>query len=123
MGVWGPENFDNDTAFCYALDAVVKPMIAQMRRVVENPELADPEEDASFKIMAAAEILAVLCEQLPLPTPPKELIEDCRDLCLRGWDQGIDKLDPTPEYQEGRRAAIVATFERLLTASQKWEPE
>jgi hypothetical protein len=123
MGVWGPANFDNDTAFCFANDAVIKPMIAQLRRVVDNPRLADPEEDASFKIMAAAEILAVLCEQLPVPPPPTELVEDCRDLCLRGWDEGIDKLEPEPRYKEERRAAIAATFERLLKASRDWEPQ
>jgi hypothetical protein len=123
MGVWGPANFDNDTAFCFANDAVIKPMIAQFHHVVDNPRLADPEEDASFKIMAAAEILAVLCEHLPLAAPPTELVEECRDLCLRGWDKGIDKLDPEPGYQKKRRAAIVATFERLLKAGRDWEAQ
>lgn len=121
MGVWGAANFDNDTAFCFALDAVIKPLSAQLRRVIENPALADPEEDASFKVMAAAEMLAVLCEELRLAPPPTELVEDCRDLCLRGWDEGIDKLDPKPGYKEERRAVIAATFERLLKVCQHWE--
>jgi hypothetical protein len=42
---------------------------------------------------------------------------------LRGWDEGIDKLHPKPGYKEERRAAIAATFERLLEASRGWEPK
>lgn len=121
MGVWGAENFANDTAFCYALDEVVNPLTAQLRRVIQDPALADPGQDASFKIMAAAEMLAVLCEQLRLAPPATELVEECRDLCLRGWDEGIDKLDPKPGYKEERRAVIAATFERLLKVCRYWE--
>ena len=35
MGLWGPRNFDNDTAFGFANDAVVKPMIARLTRLVK----------------------------------------------------------------------------------------
>ena len=93
---------------------VVKPLVAHLRHIVANPALADPDTFASFKVMAAAEILAVLCEQLRLTAPPMDLVEECRDVCLRGWDEGIDKLNPKPGHKEERRAVIAATFERLL---------
>jgi len=87
----------------------------------ENPALADPEEDASFKVTAAAEMLALVCEELRLAPPPSDLVEECRDLCLRGWDEGIDKLEPKPGDKEERRAVIAATFERLLKVCRYWE--
>ena len=97
-------------------------MTAQLRRIVENPGLADPEEPASFEVMAAVELLAVVCEGVRVACPPpSQLVEDCRDLCLRGWDEGIDKLDPKPGYKEERRAVIAATFARLLKICHHWE--
>ena len=112
MGVWGAENFGNDAACDFRENAVVKPMTSQLRRIVENPALADPEEQASFEVMAAVEILVLLCENVKACPPPSQLVKDCCDLCLRGWDEGIDKLHPKPGYKEERRAVIVATFEK-----------
>ena len=119
MGVWGAKNFDNDTAFCFANDAVVKPMITRLTRLVKNPALADPGNHESFKIMAAVELLAVLCEKLPLKVPPTEMVEKCRDLYLHGWDEGIDKLSTKGNYKEERRAVIVSTFKRLLKVCRR----
>ena len=121
MGVWGAENFGNDAACDFVQSAVVEPLTAQLRRIVENPALADPEEHASFEVMAAVEILAVLGEAVSAHPPPSQLVEDCRDLCLRGWDEGIDKLSPKPGYKEERRAVIADTFERLLKVCRHWE--
>jgi hypothetical protein len=121
MGVWGAENFANDTALDFIANAVVKPMTAQLLRIVQNPGLADPEESASSEVMAAVEILAVLCESINAHPPPTELVEDCRDLCLRGWDLGIDKLHPKPGHKEERRAVIEATFDRLLKVCREWD--
>jgi hypothetical protein len=121
MGVWGAENFGNDAACDFVANAVVEPMTAQLRRIIENQALADPEEPASFEVMAAVEILAVVCESINAHPPPSQLVEECQDLCLRGWDEGIDKLNPKPGYKEERRAVIAATFERLLKICRHWE--
>lgn len=121
MGVWGAENFGNDAACDFVLNDVVDPLATILRGIVENPALADPEEEASFKVMAAVEILAVLGENVPAVPPPSQLVQDCRDVCLRGWDEGIDKLNPKPGYKEERRAIIANTFERLLKVCQRWE--
>lgn len=120
MGVWGAENFSNDTALDFVATAVVEPMTAHLRKVVENPALAGPEE-YSFEVLAAAEILVVVCEGIDAYPPPSQLVEACRDVCLRGWDEGIDKLDPKPGFKEERRAVIAATFERLLKICRHWE--
>ena len=118
MGVWGAKNFDNDTAFCFANSEVAKPMIARLGRVLDDPSQADPGNNESFKIIAAAEILAVLLEQLPLAAPDKEMVEGCGDAYLGAWDEGIEKLATKPGYKEERRAAIADAFERLLRVSK-----
>jgi hypothetical protein len=120
MGVWGAGNFANDAALDFVANAVVEPMTAQLRKVVENPALADPEEYSS-EVLAAVEILAVICEGINAHPSPSQLVEDCRDVCLRGWDEGIDKLHPKPGFKEERRAVIAATFERLLKVCRHWE--
>jgi len=120
MGVWGAGNFANDAARDFVATEVVKPMTAQLRKVVENPPLAAPAEYSS-EVLAAVEILAVVCEGVNAHPPPSQLVEACRDVCLRGWDEGIDKLDPKPGFKEERRAVIAATFERLLKVCQYWE--
>jgi hypothetical protein len=121
MGVWGAGNFANDAALDFVASAVVKPMTAQLHWVVENPALADPEEEHSFEVMAAVEILAVVCEGINAHPPPTQMVEDCRDVCLRGWDEGIDKLHPKPGYKEERRAVTAATFDRLLKVCREWD--
>jgi hypothetical protein len=119
MGVSGPGNFGNEAAVDFAAREVVAPLTARLGRVVEDPALAHPGEDASAEALAAAEILAVLCEQLRLRPPPTHVVEGCREACLRGWDEGIDRLDPKPGYKERRRAVIAATFDRLLAVCRE----
>ena len=121
MGVWSASNFGNDAACDFVQNVVVKPLTARLQDIVENPALADPEEQACFEVMAAVELLAVVCDGGKAHPPSSQLVEDCHDLCLRGWDEGIDKLHPDAEYKLERRAVIAATFERLLVICRYWE--
>lgn len=120
MGVWGAGNFTNDAALDFIATAVITPMTDQLRKVIDHPALADPEE-YHFEVLAAVEILAVVCEGVNAYPPPSQLVERCRDVCLQAWDKGIDKLDPRPGFKEERRAVITATFERLLKVCRHWE--
>ena len=69
--------------------------------------------------MAAAEVLAVLCDKLPVKVPPTELVEKCRDLYVQVWDVGIEKLSTRGNYKDERRAVIVSTFKRLLKVCRR----
>ena len=100
MGVWGVKSFDNDTAFCFN-DMVVKPLVAQLRHIVENPALADPKELASFKVMAAAKSWPSCASSSDSPAPPMDLVEECRDVCLQGWDAADRQAQPKAGAQGG----------------------
>jgi hypothetical protein len=121
MGVWGDDNFENDAALDFLGRDVVDPLVAQMRRVLDTPDLADPEESTSYEIMAAVELLAILGENTNTCSPETQIVEDCRDVFLRAYDAGADKLEAKPGFKDGRRAVIEATFERLLRVCRKWD--
>lgn len=124
MGVTGPDNFDSDRACDFLVIDVLQPLAQMMQRVLADPESAEADDPDCDKIVAAAEILAVLCEQIDYATPPStEFVQQCRDTFLESWDAYIDELNPAPGYKEARRAVIVATFERLLAACRAADEE
>jgi hypothetical protein len=116
MGVTGPDNFDSDRACDFLAGDVVRPLVHKMERVLEDPEAAEADDPDCDKIVAAAEVLAVLCEHFPVSPPATAFVERCRDTFLASWDDYIDELAPAEGHKEARRAVIVATFERLLAA-------
>ena len=114
MGTWGAGNFQNDQSLDWLWSDVQKPLIEKL-----NSETAKHDESSGEEIMAAVEVLAVLCEQLNAD-PPKPLeVTAWRDAYLRAWESYIDASDPKPGYKEERRAVIVNTFERLLKTARK----
>lgn len=119
MGVWGAGNFQSDQALDYLGTEIKKPLIDQIGAVLCNPELAQPDERTSARIMAAAEILALLAELLNVGSLHTGWVTLCRDKYLEVWDGYIDKLNPGAGFKEERRSVIVATFERLAQAASK----
>jgi hypothetical protein len=129
MGWLGPDNFDNDRALNYLSD-VVNPIWEKIAGLQEYPDLADPDEPHSDQIVAAVEILAILCENTPCGPPATRRVEQCRDNFVRFWYDamqksicGDDTAKPKPEYVEQRRAVIERTFERLLLQCQRADEE
>ena len=68
-------------------------------------------------IVAAVELLALLCEHTPAVPPERGLIEQCRDNFLRVWtremqawiDSPTESGHPDPDYVRRRRAVILFT--------------
>ena len=117
MGTWGSGNFDSDHALDYLAD-VCGPLVGKLTDVVENPELAEADEDGWEEALVAAEILAAVGEHYSSEQLTPQLVTDCRDTILTQWDATIDGLDPDPDYKTERRAVIAATFARLLAVVQ-----
>jgi hypothetical protein len=84
-------------------------------------QAAGHDESNGQTIMAAVEVLAVLCEQLHATPPAPSQVAAWRDDYLRAWESYIDALRPKAGYKEERRAVIIKTFDRLLAAAQKWQ--
>jgi hypothetical protein len=117
MGTWGSGNFDNDAALDYVA-GVVGPLVAQLQAVVDNPSLAEADEDGGTECLVAAELLISLSQYYTDPTLTPQLVTDCRDVVLSEWENTIDDLDPDQEYKTERRAVMQQTFAQLLTAIQ-----
>ena len=120
MGVWGADNFENDSALDFVANSVIKPMTACLQRAISHPELADPDE-MSDEIMAAVQILVVVCDTINAAPPSLRIVEQCRDICLLRWDAGIDAFEPKAGYKSERRKIIADTFEKLVRICQVWE--
>lgn len=115
MAVTGPGNFDSDRACDYLALDVVAPLVGKMRSVLDDPERAQADDPDCDKIVAAAEVLGVLCRHIPAAVPPATaLVERCRDAFLSAWDAYIGELVPGAGHEEERRAVIVGTFDRLI---------
>src|SRR5262249_10270322 len=74
---------------------------------------------------ANLEIIACLSEHLgrhergeiqdylyPCVLPPPETVAEWKRKYLQVWDDGIDGMDPDPDYKKQRREVLVATFDR-----------
>lgn len=125
MGAWGPGNFEND----YAADRLIdlcEPLLKQVEEAFADPLLLEPDEAGSSVVVANLEIIACLSEHLgryargdiedvlyPCVLPAPAVIADWKTRYLAIWDDGIDGLDPDPEYKTTRREVIVETFDRV----------
>jgi len=120
MGVWGPGNFQRDAALDYMSSDIVKPLVAKLREIVDNPTNAEPDDPTADEVMVAVEILCVLCERCRAVPPGPGLVEECRSIYLKVWDGYIDRLSPKPEYKKERRDIIEASFAELARLAHKW---
>ncbi len=127
MGWFGEGNFDNDRALDYLGDEVFDPLWEKVAQLLDDPDsAADPNEPDSDEIVAAVELLALICENTPAVPPPTASVERCRDNFLRVWtgamqtwvDSG-ESSRPNPDYVKRRRAVMERTIDRLLRACRQ----
>ncbi|MGI4872671.1 MAG: DUF4259 domain-containing protein [Janthinobacterium lividum] len=121
MGTWGSGNFDNDHALDY-LAQVCEPLVEKLTDIVENPSLAEADEDGWIECLVAVEILTLLSKQYTSEKLTPQLITDCRDTVLTEWLASIDDLNPDPDHKAERPVVIKESFDKLLAAVQKWQP-
>ena len=84
--------------------------------MTRDPTVGEADEYAD-QLVAAAEVLALVCYGLPARRPSRAQVIAWRDVLWRAWHASIDALTPAPGHKESRRAAIVATFDRLLSVA------
>lgn len=112
MGTWGAGNFHEDSALDWLGLEVQGPLVATIER-----ELRDHDEANGALIMAAVEVLAMICENTPVLPPDPRKVEDWRRRYMATWGKYIDELDPKPGFKEERLRVIDATFNRLATVA------
>lgn len=113
MGTWGSDNFDNDHALDY-LAAICQPLVGKLSAIVENPSLAEADEDGWVECMVAVEVLTLLGKHYKNEALKPQLVTTCRDTLLTEWLATIDELDPDPDYKLERPVVIKQAFDKLL---------
>lgn len=111
---WGAGNFEDDSVLYWLGDDVVRPLCETIESGLQRQH-----EQNDYVIVAAVEVLAVLCEQIRAEPPEPERVASWRESYLRAWDGYSDALHPRGDYKSERRAVIVATFDRLHLAAKR----
>ncbi|MEU8899140.1 DUF4259 domain-containing protein [Nocardia sp. NPDC048505] len=126
MGVWGPGNFDSDTA-ADGLGELTDRLIADIAEQFQDPTddtPLEPDEWGGDMVPAWLEILVQIAEpaRVGASFPAAAQLGEWRDRYLRVWDGHIDELGPDEDFKTRRRAVLTATFDRavaLATARER----
>jgi hypothetical protein len=113
MGTWGSDNFSNDHALDY-LATICQPLVEKLSAIVENPSLAEADEDGWVECLVAVEVLTLLGKYYSSKSLTPQLVIACRDTLLTEWLATIDDLDPDPDYKAERPIVIKQSFDKLL---------
>ena len=123
MGVWGSDNFANDTALDFA-HKLVDQMIAQVERTIVSPQEMRPDEPESSHLMCNIELMWLIGRHARLSMMESAKVEDWKAKYLAVWDRSIDGLlgpNPKPGVKAERRAVIVESFDRLIALCKSQE--
>ncbi len=123
MGVWGADNFANDTALDY-VHKLVDQMIEQVERTVASPHGMEPDEPESIRLMCNIELMWLIGRHAGLSMMESAQVEDWKARYLAVWDRYIDGLlgpNPKPGVKAEHRAVIVESFDRLIALCKSQE--
>ncbi|MEU0544720.1 DUF4259 domain-containing protein [Nocardia sp. NPDC005978] len=127
MGVWGPGNFDSDTA-ADGLGELTDLLIGNISEQFQDPEddtPLEPDEWGGDMVPAWLEVLVQLAEPARVGTtfPSAAVLGEWRERYLRVWDGYIDELGPDAEFKTARRAVLAGTFDRAIELATARERE
>ena len=120
MGTWGAGVFSNDRALDYLAVEIIERLKQKMTSVLGNPRLAEPDEPTSPEILAAVEVMTLLCEHCKAVPPEPNDVKKCHETYLEVWEGYIDRLSPKPGFKEKQRDVINATFSKLQEQAEAW---
>jgi hypothetical protein len=112
MGTAGAGVFENDAAMD-ARDDVTSHITSAIEDFL-GAEMFGVEDTES--VVAYVALLTGLIETCQANRPGLQKAAGWQGKVLEAFDNEIDELDPAPGFKEERRAVIVTTFERFLTA-------
>jgi hypothetical protein len=110
---WGPGNFENDHGVDSLHSGFHMPLVERLRAGVTHPD-----ERTGNELMAAAEVLAVICEQVRRNYLHPAEVAGWQETFLRSWERYADAINGPAGFKEARRAEIVRTFGRVLAVAQ-----
>ncbi|MFB7719905.1 DUF4259 domain-containing protein [Nocardia sp. NPDC056100] len=127
MGVWGPGNFDSDTA-ADGLGELTDHIIGNIAEQFQDPSddtALEPDEWGGDMVPAWLEILVQLVEpaRVGANIPSVAVLSEWRERYLRVWDGYIDELGPSEEFKAQRRAVLTGTFDKAIALATIREQE
>ncbi|MFB8003263.1 DUF4259 domain-containing protein [Nocardia sp. NPDC056000] len=127
MGVWGPGNFDSDTA-ADGLGELTDHIIGNIAEQFQDPSddtTLEPDEWGGDMVPAWLEILVQLVEpaRVGANIPSVAVLSEWRERYLRVWDGYIDELGPSEEFKAQRRAVLTGTFDKAIALAAIREQE
>jgi hypothetical protein len=112
---WGSGNFENDRAVGWLYLDFHMPLVEKIRSGV-----AHADERAGNEIMAAVEVMALVCEQIRPNYLHPVHVAQWRDTFLQSWEVYADEICGPSGFKEARRSQIVRSFGRLLAVGEEF---
>ncbi|MBG0826460.1 DUF4259 domain-containing protein [Planomonospora sp. ID67723] len=123
MGIWGPGNFDEDTAADH-LSIITDRLITEVSEAMAgDPIHLEPDEYWGVAVPCNLELLYLIAQQhyVGAELPGADTIGEWKKTYMAVWDGAIDNLKPRPEYRAQRRAVLIRTFDRLAELAARRE--
>ncbi|MFF2555188.1 DUF4259 domain-containing protein [Nocardia sp. NPDC058058] len=123
MGVWGPGNFDSDTA-ADGLGELTDHITEQFQDPSDDTAL-QPDEWGGDMVPAWLEILIQIAEptRVGVSFPAVAVLSEWRERYLRVWDEYIDELGPSDDFKLQRRAVLTETFDKAIALATEREQD
>jgi hypothetical protein len=113
MGRWGPTAFEDDGALDYLAEVIDK-LVDVNEEILRDRYRFALDEDGSAVFMPNVELMCIICEQLPIATPPgAQVVRRWREQYLAMFDDQIEDLQPREGFAAEYRSAIEQSLLRL----------
>jgi hypothetical protein len=111
---WGPGNFENDRGVDWLHSGFHMPLVEKLRAGVTHAD-----ERGGNEVMAAAEVLALVCERIRRNYLHPDEVANWQESFLRSWERYADGINGPAGFKEARRSVIARTFGRLLAIAEE----
>lgn len=112
MGTWGSGNFDSDGALDY-MGEIMDGLGTRIENTFADESLSYLDEYGEAVIVPSVAVMSVLCEQCHAVPPQAVTVTQWKTQYLTLFDDQIEGLGGSAEFNRERRATVVSTFERL----------
>lgn len=121
MGVWGPGNFEEDTAADH-LSTLTAHLIREIQDAIVDPALIEPDEYWGVAVPCNIQLLTLIAKQkfVGCVIPEVETVKAWKAIYMEVWERRIDTLKPKPKHKTDRRKVLEKTFNDLLKMAKKY---
>jgi hypothetical protein len=117
MGTWGPGSFQSDGALDY-VGEVIDSLVARIEEILDDEGRVALDEEGEAVLVPSVHIIGLLVEHCRAAPPKPATVKEWHKKYLKVFDDQIDGLSPTGNFEAERRKVIEDTFAKLEAIAQ-----